>query len=314
MDINPQLIQKYWLGQCSDSEKQLVEDWLNAGVPEKRYHFEGAGEKEIVGAQLWSDLHAKLTDNGDSRRKPYFSRRLMTLAASLVAFLIIFTCIKPYLSPESAIAYKEVSAPRGRQLTLTLQDGSLVVLNSGSSLKYPASIRGDYRKVYLEGEAYFSVARDYGKPFIVETRRTQTRVLGTRFNLRDFNLENEAVITLEEGKVEFSDPQIRQKLNLTPGYQAVLAGNSLTKRPVNVAGYLTWKTGVLHFDNTPLQQAMAEVERSYDVSIHIADTSLSKLHIKGSFRRIPVDRLMSDISFLLNTKYRIQNNIITIYQ
>ena len=231
-----------------------------------------------------------------------------------MGLFLLAAIFKVSKAKKTEVAYREIAVPYGKQASVTLGDSTMVTLNSGSSLRYPERFDDSTRKVYLKGEAYFNVAKDKTKPFIVETQRSRTRVLGTEFNLRDFASEARASITLKEGSITFSNKAGKKTIMLKPDYRAELSGTILTKNQVNVDSFLSWKEGVLHFDNISLAEAIAEIERVYDLKITLKSSAIGKLRIKGSFKRMPVEKLMDEICFLLNTKYLIQQNTITIYK
>lgn len=316
MDIDPRLIEAYYSGNCSEEDKILVEKWLAAGAPKNDYPVRGIKNRNALRDDLWNSISIETVQTAVKAAAPrfYVGKQRLKIAASLVGvfFVAMFFMITTRSNRE--ISYREISAPYGKQTTVTLKDCTIVMLNAGSSFRYPENFDDTIRKVFLKGEAYFSVARDSTKPFIIETRRTRTRVLGTQFNLRDFGSEAQASITLKEGSVSFSEKSSNKTVNLAPNFRAVLSGGNLKINHVSVDSFPNWKEGSLDFDNVPLAEAMAEVERLYALHVKLESPALGKLRIKGSFKKMPVGQLMEDISFLLNTKYRTQKNTIIIYK
>jgi ferric-dicitrate binding protein FerR (iron transport regulator) len=170
-----------------------------------------------------------------------------------------------------------LSTPRGGVYQLTLSDGTKVWLNAASSLTYAyGRNEGGQRRVKLHGEAYFEVAKDKKRPFIVESRGQQVEVLGTHFNINSYPDEPATKTTLLEGSVRLSvfstDAAFHQgdKIQsaiLKPNQQAVLSGNTIKVKAANLEMEMAWKNGDFLFDGEDFRAAMRKVARWYDVEI-----------------------------------------------
>jgi ferric-dicitrate binding protein FerR (iron transport regulator) len=153
-------------------------------------------------------------------------------------------------------------------ISVTLADGSRVWLNAGSSIKYPVAFISKERKVEITGEAYFEVAHNASKPFIVTKGETSITVLGTHFNVNTYDDEDALRITLLEGSVAVKRESSNVKLK--PGEQAVLSATShslLTTGSVDTDAVMAWKNGFFQFNNTPIDVIMRQVEKWYDVDV-----------------------------------------------
>lgn len=315
MDIDPDLLEKYWLGQCSPEEKIVVEEWLNAGEPVREYTLKSDINKAHLENEIWAHISETVRHDATptSKQEQQFKiKKVFYIAASLLLFtglsILALRSVKPDL-----VAIHNIKVPFGKQMTITLPDGTSVTLNSGSEFTYPEKFKNTIRKVMLCGEAYFQVTKNKEKPFIVETPRSITKVLGTKFNLKEFHSDDQTKVTLEEGKVAFSAKTTSRSIILKPGDQAILKDDQIEKRPVNVQYYLNWQKGVLNFQDTPLKDALSEIERYYNVTVTVKDPSVNKLKIRGTFKQVSVSKLFQELSYLLNIKYHIANNHITIY-
>lgn len=161
-----------------------------------------------------------------------------------------------------------ITIPWGETFKLVLADGTQVWLNADSKLSYPTAFTGNQRKVFLEGEAYFKVAK--GKePFVVETAYLTTKVLGTEFNVNSYTRESSHV-TLVNGRVQvcsIHSPQ-DQCVELEPGKDALLRSDgSFEVNEANVAAYTYWRDGYFYFDNQTLEDIMKSIGRWYNVNI-----------------------------------------------
>lgn len=163
-----------------------------------------------------------------------------------------------------------VSTPRGGTYQIILPDGSKVWLNAASEIKFPASFQQTKtRTVKLIGEAYFEVAKDKSKPFIVETEQQQVKVLGTHFNINAYPDEKRTRTTLLEGSVQLAYGT--KDLLLKPGQQASLTGKSMELSDVDTEETIAWKNGNFVFNDEDLQSIMRKVARWYDVEVVYQD-------------------------------------------
>ncbi len=318
MDIDPELLRRYWLDDCTDAEKRRVAAWLEAGEPKREYPIGedlDAGELERA---LWASVAPAAPA---SQRKPsLFGRRglvLSGIAASLAVVALVGDLLrwKPDGGLETPLsAYRTAIAPFGQQLTVTLSDSTVVYLNAGSSLRYPERFDGRTRHVVLEGEGFFQVAKNPDRPFIVETPHSITEVLGTRFNLRDFASEAQQSIVVEAGTVRYAGKGGADTVILHAQERAVYTQYRLKKSRVDPTVYTDWKDRVLRFPDIPLAEAILLLERWYGIAVHLDDPSLGALHIKGSFREAALTTVLADLAYLLNLRYRIENNQVSLYK
>lgn len=172
-----------------------------------------------------------------------------------------------------------LSTPRGRNFKLVLEDGTEVWLNAESKLHYPNRFTGNERKVELEGEAFFHVAKDAAHPFIVKSGTTETRVLGTEFNFRAYPDESRHV-TLVSGSVIVSDSRKENKLRLAPGESVPLDENDsmLIPRKVDIEEYIAWKEDLFCFREAQLVEIMKAIGRWYNLAIVFTDEASMHYH------------------------------------
>lgn len=159
-----------------------------------------------------------------------------------------------------------LSTAQGETYQVRLPDGSLVWLNAASSLTYSAALneRGQ-RRVRLDGEGYFEIAKDKAHPFIVQTDKQEVEVLGTHFNINAYKDEGGVKTTLLEGSVKISSGQNKQILK--PGYQAINSGNAIKVSEVDTENITDWKNGDFYLDRIDFKSAMRKIERWYNVEV-----------------------------------------------
>lgn len=168
----------------------------------------------------------------------------------------------------------------GAQQVVRLEDGSIVRLNTDS--KVQVRYGKDVRRLVLErGEAFFEVARDERRPFVVEAGEAEIRALGTKFDVRRRAEQTE--VTLVEGKVEVAREGRPQAWTLRPHQQIIVNGSEPAPRSVDVAEATSWTTGRLRFSNTPLVSAVEEVNRYSRTKIVLAAGDVASVEVNGAF-------------------------------
>lgn len=178
----------------------------------------------------------------------------------------------------AAATYNTLMVPYGRRARVQLEDGSVVQLNAGSRLVYPAAFKNGKREVYLEGEAFFDIAPNSQSPFFVYASGLVTEVLGTTFNISAYPDDTRQSLVLASGSVRLHVPghgfsRERSQL-LQPADMATVDAQDggLQMSRVNVASYTAWKDGRLLFSNTPLKEILKKLTRYYNIPLDLAST------------------------------------------
>jgi len=188
--------------------------------------------------------------------------------------------------PTNELAWNTVTAPRKHIAMCTMADGTEVWLNAGSTLSYPANDQLDKREVKLNGEGYFKVTKNAHKPFYVLTSNATVKVLGTSFNMKAYSNEEHLVTTLEEGSVELTTHKSGNTLiRLLPGEQAIYDTDEGKTEIVKVDAkqFSAWRGEKFLFKDADLRAIITELERLYDIKIHIINPKLEKLRFRGMF-------------------------------
>ena len=222
--------------------------------------------------------------------------------------------IPDYSTAGQEMSYVTLDVPRGSVFDVALDDGTHVWLNAGSSLRFPTSFAGSQRHVFLEGEAYFSVTPDAGKPFIVETEDQTLRVIGTEFNIYAYSTEP-VVSTLVTGSVSLKSKNSEAEALLTPGQQAELSRNADTFRiqPADIKKELAWRDMVFSFDGTTLEDAFVKLARWYDFSYSFGDADAAGLLLVGSIPAYDdITRIFNQIEALGQVTIERERNNVTI--
>lgn len=189
---------------------------------------------------------------------------------------------------DQKVIYNTLSVPYGKRFKLKLSDGTIVSLNSGTSLRYPEQfgLNGN-RDVYLTGEAFFEVARDKMHPFIVHANQADIEVLGTTFNVSAYPENPTVNSTLIEGSIRMSEAaNSTNVILLEPNQMATWQNNSkkLAVKEVDPAFYVAWTKGELAFKDTPFSIIAKIIQRTYDVEIINENSDLAKQNFTGTIK------------------------------
>lgn len=262
-------------------------------------------------------LHIEIpTGKNKKRFQPTIGWWLRKIATWIPAILLLATGGYMYYNQTQSPPLAEIYVPKGDIQTIIFQDGTKVILNADSRLKYTPGFKLFSRKVELEGEAYFEVAKNKIRPFTVHTSGVDIRVLGTKFNIKAYNDESDITTTLNQGHVRVSDIQGRA-LELFPGEQIVYEkknGKMHKRTLVNAADYSGWKTNSLYFTDTRLDHISKELSRKFNKEIVLMDPSLESSIYTISFHNMPLDSILEDLARISPVRYEKINDKILIYK
>lgn len=216
--------------------------------------------------------------------------------------------------PEAKEEYNTLKIPVGGEYILTMSDGTKVWLNSQTTLRYPVSFIGKQRNVYLEGEAYFEVAKNTNSPFnVITAEEVRVEVLGTSFNVRAYKDEEQIETVLEEGKVRMTKDA--ESVILNPGTMAVYKEESgeLSTKTVNTELFTAWRNGNYVFEDTNIDDILKTLSRWYGIEISYADAEAKSLVFSGSFKKYnKIDNVLKAMEASGSIAFDIQGNKIIV--
>lgn len=309
---------KTWIAASAENQQYFIrqrEIWFSAVSREAASVY----DKDKAFENFRNRVESQKEIQSTSRRG--FSLSALWRYAAVVAIIIAVGCISYWqgeVNVKDTFADISVEAPLGSKTKLYLPDGTLVWLNAGSRMTYSQGFGVDNRKVELEGEGYFEVKRNEKIPFFVKTKDLQLQVLGTKFNFRDYPEDHEVVVSLLEGKVGLNNLlREEEEAVLSPDERAVLnkANGLLTVESVTASNASQWTDGYLFFDEELLPDIAKELERSYNVKIHIANDSLKTFRFYGNFvrREQNIQEVLEALASTEKMQYKIEERNITIY-
>lgn len=216
---------------------------------------------------------------------------------------------------QADLVYQELVNPKGQRAKIALPDGSEVYLGAGSKLYYPKQFTDSSREVKLEGEAFFEVAKNPHKPFIIHTQTVRTTVLGTSFRVAAF-VNTPIEVEVATGKVrvdDFAGSQQQSLAVLTPGQKLSYTHGRPVLGEIAVADVQQWKNARLVFDNKSVKDIAADLERWYDIHIDFQDQTKSREKISVVLQAdMPLHKIMKVLASTAHFKFQIKDRNVTI--
>ena len=335
--MDRKLLEKFVNRKCSPEEELEVIKWLGQDSYESALEkMISADLEEVYGKnptdfQDLSHIREKIlkqypTIESYRQSMRYRSRFPVRLVAASV--LILVTAVFIYYldfqpaqvdADQTAINQVSKSNPRGRKSTITLPEGTTIFLNSESKITYPDQFTDTLRVIQLEGEAFFEVADDKDRPFIVRTSCVNLKVLGTSFNVKTFADSEEVSIALATGKVEVtnsqSDNEVIKKVMLKPG-QAVKF-NKIQGSFGQVSDFdpnleYGWKDGLIYFNKASLEEVIEKLERWYDVKIVVENKPSNKWVYKAYHKNESLELVLRSMAHNEAFDFEIRDKVVTI--
>lgn len=199
--------------------------------------------------------------------------------------------------PASALVYHQLDVPIGGVYELTLVDGTRVWINSSATLRFPVAFASHERRVTVVGEAFFEVAEDKERPFIVQAKNLEIEALGTAFNVNSHRKDGSVKAILTTGKIRVSDGQHSEVM--LPGTGVVLSNSGMDIATADIEEALAWKEGYFYFNQKSMEEILAEMARWYDVDVHIKNPLADKKYVGGIKRSstlAAVCKLLTELS------------------
>jgi ferric-dicitrate binding protein FerR (iron transport regulator) len=341
--IDPQLLERYWLGQATPEEVAALDAWFTQ-YPGRRVWYERL--REGISADGWHrftprELSARIAAiehaidlpatrmtpttpwardtprrrgvsvgtwaGPSSRHRRAWFGAVAGVVIAVMALVMGRWAQSGFLTNPTSVATTIYTTRPGQRANITLPDGSTVVLNVASRLEVPTNFVSTHRTVRLTGEALFTVTRHRGAPFTVVVGQTTTRVLGTTFVVRRYSTDTATTVAVHDGKVSVQSAVVtaQQEARVNPH-------GPIQLQPASPAEF-TFARGVLTFDGVPLQDAIAELDRWYDADIRIADPALGTHRLRGTCTTGSLTDLTSILELALNVRVVRDGSTLTLF-
>ncbi|KLT64711.1 hypothetical protein AB669_13235 [Pedobacter sp. BMA] len=302
------LLERYENGQGTDAEKQLLEEWFDSEAEHNEWQWTDAEALE-TGKRIKSGIDKQLLPG---KNLWPILRVAAVLFITIGGVLLFRNEIRDVVDP---VVYVEKQVGEHQQLKLTLPDGSKVLLNAQSRIRYPNRFNHHTRQVYLlEGEGYFEVKHDTKHPFIVTSKNTNTQVLGTAFNIKAYHYLSELQVAVTRGKVSVSTSDGTKKEILLPNEVATVdsQNGTMLKQVIDAKTIVAWQHGNLAFNNERLTDVCATIASTYHLQFKFDEPAIKDFRITAGF--VATDRVSEIIDILAsanNLAYVKQGNTIT---
>ncbi len=260
----------------------------------------------------------KLMKRIESQPNPKVIQRvyLRWAAAAAILALVFLAGIgmgDGFLRRSTSVSYTKIIAPQGNKTQIVLPDSTHVWLNSGSELQYPSDYTAKNRKVIMKGECFFDVVKDPEHPFIVRGSKFQVKVFGTRFNVNENELLDEADVTLVSGKVQVLNLHDQLITDLQPGQQLVCRnGEYVMQKAQNMEALTAWLNNMLIFENQPFEDVIHYLEKWYGVKIQLDQNLYYSHNYTFKVKTESLREVMELISVITPIQYRIEGEQVTI--
>jgi transmembrane sensor len=301
------LLDKYLHGSASPDEIKLLDQFFDSY---REHNGDVRTVSEEIKAEIFHSIQSSVCEPKKIFAKPAIS--VLLRVAAIISFFVVASYflygrfernLEPATQP-LAVKLKELRTLKGQKLEVKLSDGSRIRLNTNTKISYPEKFANEKREVILEGEAYFEIAHDSIRPFIVHTAHATTRVLGTSFNV--LSGPQATAITLVEGKVNVSLPN-GQEATLTPNLQATIVreAKQIETHEVDVSKFVGWKDNTLYFNNNTVREAFTIIENWYNVDIDVKDEQLLNCVITSKYQNESLENVLNSFRFILKMDFTI---------
>ena len=326
------LITRYFSGEIQGDELRLLSDWLKQD-PKNEEAFKQYQktwqlvEKQHIHSSVnvnqdWESMQTKMAASGsvdedkvkvvsiipDRSKSTRLFGQIWKVAASITILLVSSFLLYFYFSKPANI----VVTAEATTIEQTLPDGSVVSLHAGSQIIYPKKFASNHRNVELKGEAYFKVAHDKTKPFVVASGDARVEVLGTQFNVNTHSADGAIEVVLTTGKVSvYYKAKPKENVLLMPGEKAELnvEQKQIRKSANTDPNYMAWKTHILTFDNENLEQVIATLQNVYQTPILLSDNQLAGCRVTASFNNQTLESVLEVLKQTLDLQISQKGNV-----
>jgi len=317
LKIKKQVV-RYLTGECREEDSRIVSGLIETDERyrriynqlQKTWHSTGPVAEESYDVDLaWLNVLNRI----EMQQEPVVHtmihrpvRKIIYAVASAAAVLLFGLGVLHFLKPASDL--NTFSSGTNIASPVKLSDGSVIHLNKNSVIKYPGKFGQNSREVYFWGEAFFAIASDKTRPFVIEAGETRIKVLGTSFNVRASEQTGRVEVTVNSGSVLFyyvdeSETALDQ-VTLTAGDRGIYDRRTgkITKSVNTDLNFLGWKTGMLVFDEAPLADVLETLSSRYEVSFNVTDKQIENLRLTATFDNESLDSILQVIQLVHSVK------------
>lgn len=292
-------IEKFLQGKTTEKDKNILQQFENKMVERNISKvFHSQEQSEAIEKEISANVFNVI-------QKPVFLWKRVVVAASMLilvgtALLFFFLRNNSSKITEQNIVIQEVTmkTKENEQRQITLEDGTKITLYGESSLTYPKKFSENIRKVSLSGEAFFEVARNEKKPFVVHSQNIETKVLGTSFNIKAYENQEDIKVTLVSGKVNVCAEN--QQVTLSPSQQVIYnkVSEVMTSKNIDLQLFTEMKNGILRFEEASLEDFAEKLEDFYNIKVLVKVKNIKKYQITGVFNKEKLNVVLQQMLFI----------------
>jgi transmembrane sensor len=296
---------------------QSEQDTFWKEIDQKIDKIKGVEErKKVISIDSWSSIQHFKQHQIQKRQKANFRKIIFFLTIFIGIGGVYFFQLENKVTKiaNTPIEYVIRESPSGVKSTMSLPDGSKVMLNSGSSIRYEKFFSGDLRSVFLQGEAYFEVKKDPMRAFIVVANGVKTYAIGTSFNIRAYDYEP-IFVSLLSGIVEVnseSDATLNERLAPGEGIIAEPSTQNWRKEKFDVDQVMAWTNKTIFFEEIPFLESIEILEKWFGVKILIIGSVPKGLVVSGKFRDETLQNILEGLSYSSRFEYQISDKEVQI--
>lgn len=314
-----ELFQNYLSKTATDLEKRELNLWIASNSELQEWLEMQLRESENVmdeaqQIRILENIHRKIDKQNQKKFAfPSWLKNAAAIALVLITTGSIFYAIRSNKSEPTY--YSSVEAMRGQKSNITLPDGTKVILNSESTLKYNTDFNQKSREIALDGEAFFEVAKNTNLPFVVEVGNLSIKAVGTAFNVRAYSNENIVSTTLTEGKVSVKTPY--ETMDLIPNERMEFSRDEKKLEKIqleNAKLSLGWLNDQLSFENTTLAVVASNLSRIYNIEIELSSESIKQQRFTGIISNNSLQSVLRILSLTSPIRYTIKDNKVILYE
>ncbi|MDO6819834.1 FecR family protein [Zobellia sp. 1_MG-2023] len=297
--------------RLSEKRKQEVIKWLLKN-PERQEQYHKIKAKHV--AKL-------LRESQKATKNSRFTLSIFQYIGYAAVLTILFSLAFLYKPTKDSIKIEQPSllmstTSVGENKTIELSDGTVIMLNSNTSISYPSIFSTNNREVVLQGEAFFDVTHDANRPFIVKTDGgMKIHVLGTSFNVKSYPEDSHMETTLVSGKVRVVEEKDNKTVFLNPSQRAtyIKKEDKIIIDKVDTEVFTAWREGKLVYDETPIREVISDLKRKYHISIAVASPTIMNYKYTGTFDNLTIEEILDLFEVSSPINYKLTQNKITLH-
>ena len=293
--MDKELLYRFFRNEVSQEEAFAVQEWMESSEEAREAFF---AERRLFDTLI---LGVEPAEKGHLLSLRLLARYAIQ-AADVLLIAVAGAWIWSVVAPRPDVSDNVITVAEGQRAQLILSDGTLVWLNAGSTMRYPASFGSDRRTVRLDGEGYFEVSRNEKVPFVVETSKADVEVLGTKFNIEAYASGTRFETALIEGCVRVRSVNGENSVVLNPHQKAVLTEQGFKVTEFSDLNPYLWRNGIIYFRDASFDEIIGKLAQYFNVEIIIRNEELLKRNYTGKFRQVDgldyaLEVLQRDVSF-----------------